>query len=89
MPRVRAGGLLRKVAFAMVNADRERELAEKLTDGGPVPQLVMFRKTSHGWLRRRLVGAQSVETVEQFINEGLAQDGGDKKPHSGAKDHHG
>lgn len=44
LPRVREGGLLRKVAFAIVNADRDRELAEKLTDGGPVPQLVMFRR---------------------------------------------
>jgi hypothetical protein len=30
----------------------------------------MFRRTPRGWIRRVLVGGQSVETVEQFINEG-------------------
>jgi thioredoxin-like negative regulator of GroEL len=72
LPQVRQHGLLRRVAFAMVNADRDQALAQKLTGGGPVPQLVMYRKTAGGWLRRKLVGGQSVETIEQFINEGLA-----------------
>ena len=79
LPRVRERGLLKKVVFAVVNPDRDRELAEKLTGGGPIPQLVMFRKTSDGWIRKKLVGGQSVETVEQFIAEGLAQDEADKK----------
>ena len=74
LPRVRERGLLRKVAFAVVNPDRDGDLAEKLTGGGPIPQLVMFRKTADGWMRRKLVGGQSVETVEQFIKEGLSQD---------------
>ena len=79
LPRVREGGLLRKVAFALVNADREKELATKLTGGGPIPQLVMYRKTDHGWMRRKLVGGQSVESVEEFISEGLTQDETEKK----------
>jgi thioredoxin-like negative regulator of GroEL len=79
LPQVREHGLLRKVAFALVNPDRDRDLAEKLTGGGPIPQLVMFRKTANGWMRRKLVGGQDVETVEQFITEGLAQDEADKK----------
>jgi thioredoxin-like negative regulator of GroEL len=87
LPRVRERGLLRKVAFAIVNPDRDRDLAEQITDGGPVPQLVMFRKTADGWIRKKLIGGQSVETVEQFINEGLAQDEADKKaaPEGGDK----
>jgi len=32
----------------------------------------MYRKTANGWRRRRLVGGQSVATVEKFINEGVA-----------------
>ena len=72
IPQVRQRGLLRKVAFAMVNPDRERELADQLTGGGPVPELVMFRKTAKGWRRWVLIGGQSVEAVEQFINEGIA-----------------
>ena len=79
LPRVRQRGLLRKVIFAMVNPDHDGELAEKITGGGPIPQLVMFRKTAHGWMRRKLIGGQSVEAVEQFINEGLASDEADKK----------
>jgi len=79
LPRVRERGLLKKVAFAIVNPDRDRDLAERLTGGGPIPQLVMFRKTADGWVRKKLVGGQSVETVEEFIAEGLAKDRADKE----------
>jgi len=74
LPQVRQRGLLRKVAFACINPDRDSELAAKLTGGGPVPQLVMYRRTANGWRRRKLVGGQSVDAVEKFINEGLALD---------------
>jgi hypothetical protein len=74
IPQVRSRGLLARVAFAVVNPDRDRELAASLTGGGPVPQLVMFRRTAAGWNRRVLVGGQSVESVEKFINEAVAQD---------------
>jgi len=85
LPRVREHGLLRKVAFALVNQDRESKLARELTGGGPIPQLVMFRKTADGgWRRRKLVGAQSVEAVEEFIKEGLASDAAEKKTDGGA-----
>lgn len=79
LPRVREHGLFRRVTFAMVNADRESELANEITGGGPVPQLVMFRKTTKGWVRKKLIGGQSVETVEEFINDGLASDAAAKK----------
>ncbi len=74
LPRVREHGLFRKIAFAHVNVDRERELASQLTGGGAVPELIMFRKTKNGWLRRKMIGSHSVEEVENFINEGLAMD---------------
>jgi thioredoxin-like negative regulator of GroEL len=74
LPRVREHGLFRKIAFAHVNVDREKELANQLTGGGAVPQLVMYRKTKDGWLRRKMIGSHSVEEVEKFINEGLAMD---------------
>ena len=78
LPRVRERGVLRKVIVALVNPDRDRELATQLTGGGPIPQLVMYRKSGDGWMRKKLVGGQSVETVEEFIAEGLAQDEVDK-----------
>jgi thioredoxin-like negative regulator of GroEL len=79
LPRVREHGLFRKVAFAHVNPDRDAELAEQLTGGGPIPQLVMYRKTPKGWVRKKLIGGQSVEAVEEFINDGLAMAKAEKK----------
>ena len=72
IPKVMQRGLLSRVAFAVVNPDRDRELAQQLTGGGPVPQLVLYRKTPEGWMRRKLIGGQSVEAVEEFVNEGIA-----------------
>jgi thioredoxin-like negative regulator of GroEL len=85
LPRVREHGILRRVAFAMVNADRDSKLAEEITGGGPVPQLVMFRKTADGWVRKKLIGGQTVEAVEEFIKDGLASDAADKKTGEDAK----
>ena len=62
---------LRKVAFAIVNLDREKELGDQLVRGGPIPQMLLFRRTSDGWRVRRLIGSQSVEAVENLLNEGL------------------
>ena len=74
LPRVRERGLFKKVTFAQVNADRDGELAKELTGGGPVPQLVMYRRSGRGWSRCKLIGGQSVEKVEEFIKEGLVKD---------------
>ncbi len=71
LPQIRQRGTLRRVAFATVNYDREQTLAEQLTQGGPIPQLLMFRRTPAGWRLRRLVGGQSAETIESFIDEGV------------------
>ena len=79
-------GVFRRVAFAMVNPDQDAELAEQITGGGPVPQLVMYRKTAKGWMRRKLIGGQSVEDVEAFIKEGLAADAAEKKSTAKNKD---
>ena len=79
LPKLRKRGMLSKVAFAIVNADRQGKLAKKLTGGGPVPQLIMYRRSANGWKRRKLVGGQSVEKVETFIKQGLAVDRADKK----------
>jgi hypothetical protein len=81
--RLRERGLFRKVAFAVVNPDRNGKLAAEITGGGSVPQLVMFRKTSKGWMRRKLVGAHSVEEVEQFIAKDLALNAAEDKDAKG------
>jgi thioredoxin-like negative regulator of GroEL len=81
MPQVRERGLLARVAFACVNPDQDGELSHQLIGSGPIPELVMYRKTPRGWIRRVLVGAQSVEGVQQFINEGTLA--GDDAPKNG------
>jgi len=74
LPVLRERGLLKRVAFASVNPDNEGELSRQLIGSGPIPQLVMFRKTPRGWVRQVMVGSQPVESVEQFINQGIAAD---------------
>ncbi|HUY31832.1 MAG TPA: thioredoxin family protein [Pirellulales bacterium] len=71
MPKVAKQGLLKKVAYAQVNTDKEAKLAGKLMRGSSIPQLIMYRKTEDGWKRYSLVGAQSAESIEAFINQGL------------------
>ncbi|MGA2255986.1 MAG: thioredoxin family protein [Thermoguttaceae bacterium] len=74
LPQIRERGLLSRVAFAHVNPDQENELSHQLIGNGVIAELVMYRKTPRGWIRRVLVGGQSVEKVEQFINEGTVAD---------------
>jgi hypothetical protein len=82
LPEIRRQGTLSKVVFATVNPDRERVLARALIGGGPVPQLLMFRSTRSGWLRRRLAAVgrtalsnylfQSIICTFIFYGYGLA-----------------
>lgn len=83
LPQVAKRGLLRKVSFAVVNMDREAALARKLIGSGPIPQLVMFRRNGKGWLRQRLVGRQTPEAVEKFIEQGVARDEAAKRAPEG------
>ncbi len=74
IPEARRRGLLRKVAFAIVNYDHEQDLALQLTEQGPIPQVVMYRHTGRGWRKWRLIGAQSIGTLEQFISQAFEAD---------------
>lgn len=79
IPVARQRGIFRRVAFALVNVDRDREVGQNLTNGGPIPQLIVFRRTADGWARTQLIGAQTVEQVEQFISTEVAQSDADHK----------
>ena len=74
MPQVVRKGLFGRCVFTMVDVDKQEKLGQDLTRGGPIPQLIMFRKTSKGWLRKRLVGGQSVPSVVKFIDDGIQLD---------------
>lgn len=71
IPQVRRRGRLGRVAFAVVDLDRQGKLGKTLTRGGPIPQLLMFRRAPDGWRLSRLVGGQSVPNVEAFIDAGI------------------
>jgi thiol-disulfide isomerase/thioredoxin len=73
VPELQQRGSLAKVAFAVVNTDREGHLAGQLMEGNTIPQLVMFVKTDKGWSRRQLTGSQSVGDVEGFLASGMAK----------------
>jgi thiol-disulfide isomerase/thioredoxin len=78
LPEVERQGGLTQVSFAKVDLDKDQKLGQQLTKGGPIPQLIMYRKTRRGWLLRRLIGRQSVTRVQSFITEGLTVEHGHK-----------
>ncbi|NQT11651.1 MAG: thioredoxin family protein [Planctomycetes bacterium] len=89
IPQIKKRGKLSKVSFAVVDLDREQKLGRKLTRGGLIPQLLMYRKTRSGWRLRRLTGGHSLRKVEAFIEEGLKSDAAAKEsetPKEAAKD---
>lgn len=70
IPQARRRGLFKRVAFAVVNADRERTLAKRIMRGGSIPQLVMFERTPQGgWKRTQLTGAQGMDELASFIEK--------------------
>lgn len=72
VPKMRERGLLKRIAFALVDLDRDRDLGHNLTAGGPIPQLIFFRRTREGWAQHKVIGGQSLEDVEQLIDEEIA-----------------
>lgn len=69
MPQVKNSGVLRQVSYAYINTDHDPALAQELTGGGSIPQLIVYRKTRRGWLRRRIIGARSAPEVQVFIQQ--------------------
>ena len=74
VPVIKRRGLLRKVAYAYVDLDQEKQLGRELTGRGPIPQMIMYRRTRKGWVQRKVIGGRSPEAVESFINETVALD---------------
>ncbi len=86
MPQVRQRKVFKRVAFASINPDQERELAQQITGGGPIPQLILYTKTTRGWTKRTMIGSQSVESVESFINQDIVTDDKEIKDDSAPKE---
>jgi thioredoxin-like negative regulator of GroEL len=79
--RMERNGKLRRVAFSILNTDRDGKVAGKVMRGGSIPQLIMFTKNSKGeWERQQLNGAQSEQAVESLIDEAVARQAKVEKP---------
>jgi thiol-disulfide isomerase/thioredoxin len=68
IPQVEKQGGLEKVNFCVVNTDQQNDLAKKLMRGGSIPQLIMFRRTRRGWVRKQLDGAKSINETQSFVS---------------------
>ena len=66
-------GELDAVSIAMINRDKDPELAQQLTDGVKMlPQIIVFTKSNTGsWKRRRLMGYQPRQPVRTLIRRAL------------------
>lgn len=71
LPQVEKRGAFKRVTLALVDYDEEKELGKQLLHGNTIPQLLMFRRSGTKWKVRRLIGGQDVESVEEFVHEGL------------------
>ena len=71
LPQVAQNGIFKDVAFTVVDTDREGDIARQVMEGGSIPQLIMYHKTSDGWKRERLMGGQSPTAVISFLRRGV------------------
>lgn len=71
LPQVAQNGIFKDVAFTVVDTDRQSDIAKQVMEGGSIPQLIMFHKTSDGWKRERLMGGQSPTAIISFLRRGV------------------
>jgi thioredoxin-like negative regulator of GroEL len=67
LPQLMNRDSFNKFHFAMMDYDKQPELANQLIGDRGLPQIIMFEKSGGKWLRRYLKGIQSVATVESFV----------------------
>jgi thioredoxin-like negative regulator of GroEL len=74
LARMERNGKLKKVAFSVLNTDRDSKFAGTVMRGGTIPQLVMFTRNAEGkWDRQQLTGAQSEQAVEELISDAVTR----------------
>ncbi len=60
-------GKLEGVSYVALNSDHHPELASRIGRGAMIPQIILYEKTSEGFRRRQLTGAQSERTIQSLI----------------------
>ncbi len=71
-PNLPQSPILKNGVFARVDYDQDTKLAQAITGGGALPQVIIFPPQGSGQKLRRVVGAQPVEKLFQFLREGLS-----------------
>lgn len=72
IPQIKQRGLLKRIALAVVDYDAETKIAQKLTRGGPIPQVHVFWKEDGRWKTQRLVGYPSQKAVLSFVETAIS-----------------
>jgi thiol-disulfide isomerase/thioredoxin len=67
IPAMQAKGMLKDVAYAHVDADKEYDLAVKLLDGTSIPQLLIYYKVNNVWKHKNLIGPKSEREIREFL----------------------
>lgn len=75
IPNLPKNPILQKAVFARLDYDQDTKLAQAVTGGGALPQVVIFPPQGSSGKLRRAVGAQSVEKLFQFLRDGLTAKG--------------
>ena len=79
MPQVIELPSFKAVHYATVNPDYEWDQSQALIGNGRIPELLIYFRGERGWMRRVLVGSQSVEAVDSMIQASV-QDSKGAKP---------
>lgn len=75
IPNLPKSLILQKAVFARLDYDQDTKLAQAVTGGGALPQVVIFPPQGSNGKLRRVVGAQPVEKLFQFLRDGLSAKG--------------
>jgi thioredoxin-like negative regulator of GroEL len=71
IPQAAKDDVFKEVAFTMIDADRQGDIARQMMEGSSIPQLLMFRKTADGWQREKLTGGNSASAIVSFLRRGV------------------
>lgn len=71
IPSVKRSGGLDEVVYVEINTDQQSSLANRITGGGAIPQLVMYYNTEDGSKRQKVVGDRGVDGVRGFVSRGV------------------
>ncbi len=67
MPALKRDGSLNEIAYAVVDSDNHPKLAQLLTQGELLPQLVLYTRVRDQWRRSQMNGANSPDQIRQFV----------------------